>query len=195
MGKLPTAATLTGDKALRELLIGNLTGHLWNKLFRRALLGRIEFTRIRQHSDQAMVAQAFVEARTVAILHQNVYTYRLRGGSIIRSGSRRADSLRTLGEVVAQCVARVDVTALRHPDYRYYRARYSLLSRLKDATSGAYAPGERKALLREIRGEMSLPGAIALARRKDASRLALYSIGWASPRAYAVLLDRGGGRI
>lgn len=194
VGKLPAAATLTGDEALRELLLGNLTGHLWNKLFRRALLERIEFTRIRQHSDQAMVAQAFVEAGTVAILHQNVYTYRLRGGSIIRSGSRRADSLRTLGEVVAQCVARVDVTGLRHPDYRYYRARYSLLSRLKDATSGAYSPGERKALLREIRGEMSLSGAVALARRKDASRLALYSLGWASPRAYAVLLDRGGGR-
>ena len=142
-----------------------------------------------------MVAQAFVEARTVAILHQDVYTYRLRGGSIIRSGSRRADSLRGLGEVVAQCVARVDVTALRHPDYRYYRARYNLLSRLKDATSGAYPPAEGKTLVREIRGEMSLSGVMALARKKDAVRLALYSLGWASPRGYGILLDRAGGRL
>lgn len=195
VGRLPAASAITGAEALHELLLGNLTGHLWNKLFRRDPLGRITFTRIRQHSDQAMVAQAFVEARTVSILRECVYTYRLRGGSIIRSGSRRADSLRLLGEVVAQSVARVDATGLRHPDYRYYRARYNLLSRLKDATSGSYSPAERTALVGEVRREMSLSGAAALARRKDATRLGLYALGWVSPRAYGTLLDRAGGRL
>ncbi len=186
---------MTGPDALSRLLVGSITGHLWNKLFRRDLLGRITFTRIRQHSDQAMVAQALVEADRVAILPRSVYTYRLREGSIIRSGSRRADSLRELGVVIASCVARVDAKALQGTDYLYYRARYSTISRLKDATSGAYPDGERAALVREIRGQMSLRQLGALVRRRDATRTAIYTIGWLTPRGYGALLDRAGGRL
>ncbi|TDN90545.1 glycosyltransferase family 2 protein [Microbacterium sp. BK668] len=195
VGEVPDQPLLTGAEALRSLLVGDITGHLWNKLFRRDLLEKITFTRIRQHSDQAMVAQALVEARRVATLQRSVYTYRLRVGSIIRSGAKRADSLRELGEVIESCVSRVDKRALRGVDYLYYRARYSVLSRLKDATSGAYDPPERSALLKEIRGEMSMRQLAALARRRDSRRLAIYTIGWISPRGYGAVLDRAGGRL
>lgn len=195
VGSLPAKPLLGGREALRELLVGGITGHLWNKLFRRDLLGRITFTRIRQHSDQAMVAQALVEADRVAILPRSVYTYRLREGSIIRSGSKRADSLRQLGDVIASCVARVDARALHSRDYLYYRARFSTLSRLKDATSGAYAENERTALVKEIRGQMSLRQLGALVRRGDATRTAIYTMGWLTPRAYEVVLERAGGRL
>lgn len=195
VGALPAEPVLTGAEALRALLVGGITGHLWNKLFRRELLGRISFTRIRQHSDQAMVAQALVEADRVAMLHRSVYTYRLREGSIIRSGSKRAESLRELGGVIESCVARVDKRALGGVDYLYYRARYSVLSRLKDATSGAYAENERAELVKEIRREMSLRQLAALARRRDSRRFAIYTIGWITPRGYGVVLDRAGGRL
>ncbi len=195
VGSLPDQDLLTGAAALRGLLVGDITGHLWNKLFRRDLLGRITFTRIRQHSDQAMVAQALVEADRVAILRRSVYTYRLRAGSIIRSGSKRADSLRELAAVVTSCVARVDERALHGREYLYYRARFSTLSRLKDATSGAYAAPERAALVKEVRGQMSLRQLGALVRRGDATRTAIYTIGWLTPRGYEVVLDRAGGRL
>lgn len=195
VGQVPEQPLLTGVEAFRSLLVGDISGHLWNKLFRRDLLAKITFTRIRQHSDQAMVAQALVEAERVATLHRSVYTYRLRAGSIIRSGSKRADSLRELGEVIESCVARVDKRALGSQDYLYYRARYSVLSRLKDATSGAYTPRERSALVREIRREMSMRHLAALARRRDSRRLAIYTIGWISPRGYGVVLDKAGGRL
>ncbi|GAA1944284.1 glycosyltransferase family 2 protein [Microbacterium deminutum] len=195
VGTLPDEPVLTGAEALRELLVGGITGHLWNKLFRRDLLGRITFTRIRQHSDQAMVAQSLVEADRVAILPRSVYTYRLREGSVIRSGSKRADSLRQLGDVMASCVARVDARELRGKHYLYYRARFSTLSRLKDATSGAYTEHERSALVKEIRGQMSLRQLGALVRRGDATRTAIYTMGWLTPRAYELVLDRAGGRL
>ena len=115
--------------------------------------------------------------------------------SIIRSGSKRSDSLRELGVVIASCVARVDSKALRGTDYLYYRARYSTLSRLKDATSGAYAEGERTALVKEIRGQMSLQQLGALVRRRDATRTAIYALGWVTPRGYGIVLDKAGGRL
>ncbi|MDY0910382.1 glycosyltransferase family 2 protein [Microbacterium sp. CFBP9034] len=195
VGALPAVATTSGAAAFRMLLTGELTGHLWNKLFRRDLLDRIEFTPIRQHSDQAMVAQALSRATTVAYLPKEVYTYRLRTGSIIRSGARRADSLRTLGTVVGRCMAAIDATALRSTEYLYYRARYGALARLKDATSGAYLARDAEALVREVRGDMSIAQWWALVRRRDATRIALYTLGWASPNAYARTLDRFGGRL
>ncbi|WP_243075660.1 glycosyltransferase [Microbacterium sp. SS28] len=195
VGNLPDGDLLTGAEGLDALLVGGITGHLWNKLFRRSLLGRIEFTRIRQHSDQAMVAQALVEADRVALLHRSVYTYKLRTGSIIRSGSRRADSLRELGEVMARCVARVDAAALRSPDYLYYRARYNTLSRLKDATSGAYSDTERRGLVKQVRSEMSFAQLGAIGRRGDVTRFGIYTLGWLSPRAYSVVLEKAGGRL
>ncbi|MFH8252103.1 glycosyltransferase family 2 protein [Microbacterium sp. B2969] len=195
VGDLPEDDVITGAAALDSLLVGGITGHLWNKLFRRSLLSRIEFTRIRQHSDQAMVAQALVEAQRVAILRRSVYVYKLRAGSIIRSGSRRADSLRELGEVMARCVARVDASALKSPDYLYYRARYNTLSRLKDATSGAYTDTERRALVKQVRSEMSFAQLGAIRRRRDVTRFGIYTLGWLSPRAYSVVLDKAGGRL
>lgn len=195
VGSPPPGTTSTGPEAFRRLLTGDITGHLWNKLFRRDLMERIEFTRIRQHSDQAMVAQALSRAEIVAYTPHEVYRYVLRSGSIIRSGSQRADSLRSVAKVVARCQAYIDATRLRSPDYLYYRARYSVLARLKDATSGAYHDERRRTLVKEARGDMSLAQWSALLRRRDATRLTLYSLGWASPPLYARILDRFGGRL
>lgn len=195
VGRIAEETVVDAAAATRALLRGAVTGHLWNKLFRRDALRRISFTRIRQHSDQAMVVQALAAANRVALTPTAVYEYRLRQGSIIRSGSRRADSLRTLGRVVEDAVARQDATALRSPAYRYYRARYSVLSRLKDATSGAYPADERRVLIRTIRADMSVGDLWALVRAKDPVRTALYVLGWVSPAGYGMLLDRAGGRL
>src|SRR5690606_30956144 len=101
-GRSGPVHSVTGGDAFRRFLRGEVTGHLWNKLFARDLFGHIEFTDIRQHSDQAMVAQLLLRAGRVTIIPDVVYRYQLRAGSIIRSGSRRADSLRTLASVVGE---------------------------------------------------------------------------------------------
>ncbi len=190
VGLLPSSSAISGERALRLLLVGELTGHLWNKLFRRSVLTRIDYTRIRQHSDQAMVAQAFVASDIVAICPQTVYAYRLRSGSIIRSGAQRARSLEELAIVIRACVARSDATALRSVEYLYYSARFGLLSRMKDATSGAYVRAESRALIRKARSEMSFAHVSAILRRRDAARLALFTVAWLSPELYSRALRR-----
>ncbi|MGN6743166.1 MAG: glycosyltransferase family 2 protein, partial [Amnibacterium sp.] len=56
----PVGRTFTGPidprEAFRRFLLGEITGHLWNKLVRRSVALGIEYTRSRHHSDQAMVA-------------------------------------------------------------------------------------------------------------------------------------------
>ena len=95
---------LTGDfdgrRAFELFLTGRISGHLWNKLFRRSLALSIQFWRIQVHSDQAMVAQLLAGARTVTAVPTVVYRYVLRSGSIIRSGRKRSESLLAVGAVV-----------------------------------------------------------------------------------------------
>ncbi|MGW9113327.1 glycosyltransferase family 2 protein [Microbacterium sp. NPDC055683] len=184
---------LAARAALAELLTGELTGHLWNKLFRRELVARVPFTRIAQHSDQAIVAQALAEATRVAVVPGTVYTYRLREGSIIRSNPRRAEALRVLGDVVGDAAGRVGLRG--GVEHRYYEARYLHLSGFKDATSGAYPAADARVLLADVRSRMSAAHARSLLRKGDARRAALYTAGWAWPALLQRLLDRPGARL
>ena len=151
---LQAGTTMLGAAAFRAMLLGRLSGHLWNKLFAAHLFADVTFTRSRQHSDQAMVAQLLVAAQTVTGTGQLVYSYRLRAGSIIRSGSRRAQSLAAVADVVRSCADRIGPETVRSHEFAYYTARFSLLSRMKDATSGAYSTAESRQLVHHARREM-----------------------------------------
>lgn len=194
VGSLRGPLTLSGRGAFTALLVGELTGHLWNKLFRRELFATIDFTRIRQHSDQAQVAQLLAAADEVVVIPYFVYEYHLRSGSIIRSGAKRADSLAALAAVIERTARDLDPRILSSPDYAYYQARFSLLSRFKDATSGAHSAEDESRLWRAARGEAGLRHLAALARRRDAKRSALFGLAYAAPALYRVALTAGRGR-
>lgn len=186
--------TMSGGAAFRLLLEGRITGHLWNKLFRRSALERIHFTRATAHSDQAMVAQLLVGATTVAVIDDVVYRYRLRSGSIIRSGSRRAESLKTVGAVVADAAARLDPDLPSSSAFRYYTARFNLLSRLKDATSGAYTSTEEHALVQDARKAITPSLLAATLRRRDLKRFVMLGAAKTSITVYRFLMRRPGAR-
>jgi glycosyltransferase involved in cell wall biosynthesis len=186
------SGVLDPGEAFRRFLTGRITGHLWNKLVRRELASSIVFTRSRHHSDQAMVAQLLAGATRVAGVETSVYRYVLRTGSIIRSGTPRSASLETVGAVVRSCAERLGLQD--SVEYRYYVARYALLSRLKDATSGAYPPEEAARLTRRIRSEISVGELAALWRRGDRRRFALLAAGRWSPPLYRSVMRRGGAR-
>ena len=183
---------LEPEEAFRRFLVGRITGHLWNKLVRREHAATIGFTRSRHHSDQAMVAQLLAGAKRVAGVPASVYDYVLREGSIIRSGTPRSASLETVGAVVRSCAERLGLE--RSAEYRYYVARFALLSRLKDATSGAYSPEEATRLARRIRSEISTAELVALWRRGDRRRFALLAAGRWCPPVYRAAMRRGGAR-
>lgn len=166
-------AAITGRQAFRLLLTGGISGHLWNKLVRRELAESIDFTPARVHSDLAMTAQIVAGARRVTSIDDILYSYLLRSGSIIRSGTKRGDSLLQVEDAVSRAARAIDPAILRSPEFRYFRLRYLLLSRMKDALTAPYGPDERAALVRAVRREISWRGILVVAGRHDWRRLLL----------------------
>ncbi len=184
----PSAAGgLTGPAALRSLLEGGLTGHLWNKLFRRSLLLACTFTPARTQSDLALVAQALGRARAVALITASVYTYRKRPGSIITSSGRRAESLALVEEAVTAAAGRAGVAG---SSLEYFRVRYVVLSGIKDALTGSYDEAERAALLAGLRRRLGPRSLGVLIVRRDVRRTALALTAKVSPALHRRLLLR-----
>ncbi|WP_394554203.1 glycosyltransferase family 2 protein [Agromyces sp. MMS24-JH15] len=169
----PTGHPITGRDAFELLLTGRITGHLWNKLFRREVAAALEFTPARVHSDLAMTADALSRAGRVGFVPDVVYDYRVRGGSIITSRSSRAASLELVGDAVARAAARLDPAILDGDAHRYFHARYIVLSGIKDGVQGPYSAEESTAIVARLRRRLGASDLAVLARRRDPRRLAL----------------------
>lgn len=175
-----------GDSAFRMLLRGEITGHLWNKLFRRSMMTEVSFTPARVQSDMIMVAEGLARAERIGLSPKVVYRYQLRNDSIITSVSQRASSLESIDRVVTETAIQLGIAD--HADLRYFRARYIQLSGIKDALLAAYSPAERRALLRDRRRKLSWSDVALFARRRDARRLALAITAKTSIPAHRALL-------
>lgn len=182
----PGGASVGGREAFGMLLRGEITGHLWNKLFRREVMARASFAPARVQSDLVMVADALSHAGEVAFIPDTVYEYRLRAGSIITSTSKRAESLHIIDEAVAADARRLGLAD--SDDHRYFRARYIQLSGIKDALFASYDDTERRRHLRHRRSSLSLGDVVLFARRRDARRFALAATAKTSLTAHRALL-------
>lgn len=187
----PSGPPVSGQEAFSLFLTGAITGHLWNKLFRRDLLLSIEFTPARVQSDLAMVAQAVAAAGQVAFLPVPVYEYRVRSNSIITTRSRRAESLELIADAVEASARRVQPPADDTDEYRYFVTRYLVLSALKDAVLGSYTRAESRHHVRRLRRRLGARELALLARRRDLKRLALAVSAKVSLPAYRRLLAAG----
>jgi glycosyltransferase involved in cell wall biosynthesis len=183
----PSGPSVPAREAFALFLTGKITGHLWNKLFRRELLLTIDFTPARVQSDLAMVAQSIAAAARVTFLPERVYDYRVRGGSIITSPTRRADSLELIAEALAAAARRLDAAIIDSDDYRYFVTRYVVLSGIKDVVLGPYDPADRRDRLRRLRTQLRPRDLVLLARRRDMKRLALAAAAKVSVPAYRKL--------
>jgi len=181
---------VSGRLALRELLEGRITGHLWNKLVRRDLALGIEYTRARVHSDLAMTAQLVAAARRVAAIPEVLYSYLLREGSIIHSGRSRAESLLLVDDAVASAARRLDPRLLSTGSFALYRARFIVLSGLKDALLGPYPPDERMRRARALQSRLTWRAVAGFARRRDSKRLVLAVTAKTSLRLHRAVLTR-----
>lgn len=185
----PPNEPVSGLAAFRLLLTGKLTGHLWNKLFTRTLLRSIEYVPARVHSDLAMVADALSRADRVGFDSTVIYDYRLRdGGSIITSGSSRADSLDMVGAAVGRAADRLQPGLTTSDEYRYFRSRYILLSGIKDGVLGPYSSAESARIVAKLRSRLSAGELMIFAKKRDARRLLLGVAAKTSVPAYRALL-------
>jgi glycosyltransferase involved in cell wall biosynthesis len=189
------SAPVTGATAFRLLLAGTVTGHLWNKLFRREHALRIDYTPARVHSDLAMVAQLLAGAGTVASIPDPLYSYRLRGGSIIRSATRRAESLLLVEDAVQRAAASLDPGLPGSADYRYFVLRYIVLSGVKDALTGPYDAEQSADLVRRLRARLPWGAILLTVKRRDGKRLALAVSAKLSLRAHRALLGAASERL
>ncbi|MGO4691447.1 glycosyltransferase family 2 protein [Glaciibacter sp. 2TAF33] len=164
---------VSGETAFRMLLLGDISGHLWNKLFRRTLAERIDFTAARVHSDLAMTAQLLAAARQVAAIPDMLYSYIQRPGSILRSGTRRLESLELVERAVRDAAGTLDPHLLRSRPYRYFELRFIALSGLKDVVTGPYDRAERTALVATLRRRVGLNTFVDLVVSRDWKRLLL----------------------
>ncbi|MGL4339115.1 MAG: glycosyltransferase family 2 protein, partial [Rhodoglobus sp.] len=189
-----SSGPFSAPEAFRLFLTGSITGHLWNKLFRRSLARSVEFTPARVHSDQAMVAQFLAAARSVVSIEDVVYRYVLRSGSIIRSGTPRSESLTMVSSTVARAAERLDPLLLSGDEYGYYRLWFIAMSAVKDATSGVYPGQEAARHLAQARAQITLRGIRIMIRRREIKRLALVFAAKTSVPLYRYLMSRGNAR-
>lgn len=182
----PDFETVSGRSALALLLRGRLTGHLWNKLFRRATIARAAFAPARVQSDLALTADGLSQAGVVSISPLHVYDYRLRTGSIITTPTSRRESLAIIGPAVAESARRQGLED--SAEWRYFHLRYIVLSGMKDAVLAPYDSSERTALVRDHRRRIRLADLVFLARARDPQRLALAASAKVSVPLYRALL-------
>ena len=112
------AVALDREHALAAVLLGEISGYLWTKLFRRAIVG--QFPVQRSLSDLPFVAAAVASSTSVARIPSRLYTYVQRPGSITSSHPVDLDDL-------ARSTASVLLTAKDAPPdltatFRYWSA-------------------------------------------------------------------------
>lgn len=183
----PPPGTAHGADILRSLLRGHTRGHLWNKLFRRAVIEQVEFTPTPVHSDLAIVAQALALADVAIATDDLVYDYVIRPGSVITTPRARAASLTAVEDVVARAAA--DRSLIDTSEYAAFVQRTFVLSALKDATRGPYTATERAELLALARRRITGTGIRATLALGDIPRAAALIASKASRHGYR-LVDR-----
>lgn len=141
-----------GREALTDLLQGKLRGQLWDKLIRRSLLDLTAFTGSKVHSDVPITAAALAAADTVVCVDELVYVYVVRGGSIIGSSRRRADSVMACSESV---LTRAREANVDHRTVAYFRAWFIGLSLYRDVAASDYNDTEARRILAAARSTVS----------------------------------------
>lgn len=171
----------SGRDAFAALLDGEITGHLWNKLFRRELLQKVSFRASRVHSDLSVVAEAAASCNSIAVTSKCVYSYQIRSGSVVTSNTRRAASLKTVSDVVVQCARMFQHDEELMQKLRYFEHRFILLSALKDAANPGYSKSERREIITAVREDLRWKAIPDFASRRDFKRAAAVAAAKLSP--------------
>ncbi|WP_144795954.1 glycosyltransferase family 2 protein [Microbacterium paludicola] len=171
----------SGRDAFAALLDGDITGHLWNKLFRRDLLQKVSFRASRVHSDLSIVAEATAACDSVAVTSKCVYSYQIRSGSVITSNTPRAASLKTVSDVVEKSARTFQHDKEIAQKLRYFEHRYILLSALKDAANPGYSNSDRRDIIASIRKDLRWKAVSDFASKRDFKRAAAVVAAKSSP--------------
>ncbi|MDD7930679.1 glycosyltransferase family 2 protein [Microbacterium thalli] len=174
-----------GAEALTRLLEGRLQGHLWNKLFRRAVLGADPFPPQRAHSDLGGVLRVLPKARIVSTLPRTLYTYFQNPGSILNGRLYDFSDLRSC-LAIAHDRANGGMGARTDDALRYFTYRNVVMPSLNEIARrrSTMSPATARAEAAQVRSLMRWVDSARLLRSKR-PRLALQAaLALANPTAY-----------
>ncbi len=185
---------LDGDAALRFLLRGHIRGHLWNKLFARTLFDDVRFPATWAHSDLGAMGDILVRARQVTLIDDVLYTYILRPGSIISSGSGRSrDLLDVLDRITGATHLMVDRSGVERDLCTFAYLEVYLPTLHRQIRHSQDSPDD-VAVRKQIRRGVSLRSAASVVRGgRPMTAIAALSASYATPvhtRAYLAFRRR-----
>lgn len=183
----PIRERINSTEAMRRLLNGRMQGHLWNKLFRRGVLGVDPFPATRAHSDLGGILQILSRADGVAMVPETLYTYRIRSGSILNASAYRWDDLTDCQNIAVSAAARVGING-QDPALRVFTCTQVVLPIVHESIRrrGVVAENELRAVRDRVRRLARLRDVtllVAAGHRIAAARMLLLLT---APDAYAL---------
>ena len=97
--------TLDNETAVRRLFASPYESFVvtWNKLYKKSLFEKIRFPEGKLQEDEFTTYKLLYQSRKIAYVNQNLYIYRIRENSIMKSGRsvEKAEALDSIGEIEA----------------------------------------------------------------------------------------------
>jgi glycosyltransferase involved in cell wall biosynthesis len=190
VNRAPLPPTTNAMGALERLLQGHITGHLWNKLVRRAVLDRGDiFTDARIHSDLVMLLKLLPLLESVATDATIAYTYIERAGSNITSRRKRGPGLYAAGVALDRAVDALAPEWTGSARVSRWRAKTLVLSALRDAVRADYPADEGRERFRVARSHVHWRDIARLAPHDSASALQL-TVAMVAPSIFKRVVGR-----
>ncbi|MBO0594579.1 glycosyltransferase family 2 protein [Nesterenkonia sp. E16_7] len=146
---------VTGFDAVDLLLRGVIRGYLWNKLFRRDVLGVDPFPDIRMQEDLSAVASVLPRCRTVVLLPDRLYHHVKRPGSVSSSSGGGLDHLEVALLHVEAAVESLPSEKRSRCSLDHYRVAFYQLGRVGTALRLG-GPEIASDVIREFKAEVTL---------------------------------------
>ncbi len=166
MKRIAGEVAICGE-ALRWLLNGDVSGHVWNKLIRRSLLGPAPFSDLQMHEDLYAMLDVLAGADRVVATRQRLYTY-VQGREY-----RQAVDNRNIRALVSVRDHARQIVATNFNQSRYWRAlacfeaRAIAIAILQIASRAEYMNNELHDITEWARSAIRTPGFTELIRRRD----------------------------
>ena len=117
----------TQSEAIEQMLSGKMHGYLWNKLFRREVLGENPFTNLTSQSDFTGVIHALGRSSAVAYIPDHLYFHVVRSESITTSKTPKMVNLLSCVALMEDLVRNKGKTALENGMWDYFRAWFLIV--------------------------------------------------------------------
>ncbi|GMA28060.1 glycosyltransferase family 2 protein [Arenivirga flava] len=150
---LAEPAVMSGSDAFRHILLGDVRGYLWSKLFRKSNIATAPFRNIRTHEDLCFVADSFSTAFIVRFVPVTVYWHVQRNGSLSQRPFSGSHDITRAREHIHVVTRRLGLRDQFRKELNFYDHKLWLLDRGLNALR-SHSPGgshELRLIMKQLR--------------------------------------------